>query len=108
MTNESSTSFQLELKLLFSYSADRFARDTSFTGNFSHRRCRISLDAFFDELAVSGGVDCALSAASRTVTSVAVVLEPFDSPPVIWWRDVKLLRSIAVAFLAHVSPKFCF
>ena len=51
---------RLKLKLLFGYSADRFARGTGFTGNFSHRHCRISLDAFFDDLAVDpSGVDCA-------------------------------------------------
>ena len=64
-----------ELKLLFGYSANRLARNTGFTGNFPHRHCRILLDAFFDELAVPSGVDCALSAAPRAVTCVA---EPWN------------------------------
>ena len=69
---------KLELKLFFGCSAHRLERDTGFTGNFSHRHCLISLDAFFDELAVPSGVDGALSAASRTVTCVAELLEPID------------------------------
>ena len=55
---------RLQLKLLFGYSGDRFGRDFGFTGNFLHRYCRISLEAFFDVLEVLNGVDCALSAAS--------------------------------------------
>ena len=35
-------------------------------------------------LVVNGGLDCALSAASRTVTGVAERLEPFDGPHDIW------------------------
>ena len=58
--------------------------------------CRISLDAFFDELAVPSGVDCALSAASRTVTGVAELVEPFDGPLNLWRRDAKLSRNVAV------------
>ena len=88
---------RLELKLLFGYSAERFARDTGFPANFLHRHYRISLDAFFDELAVPNGVDCDVSAASRTVTGVAELLQPIDGPPYIWRRDAKLSRNAAVA-----------
>ena len=81
---------------MFGYSADRFSRDVGFTGNFSHKQRRISLDAFFDELAVpiASFVDYV---ASPTVTSVAELLEPFDGPPNIWKRDAKLSRNVAVA-----------
>ena len=81
----------------FGHSADRFARDTGFKGNFSYRHCRISLDAFIEELAVISGVDCALSAAARKATRVAELLEPFDGPLVIWRLDAKLSRNVAVA-----------
>ena len=65
---------RLELKLLSGYLADLFERDAGFTGNFFHRHCRISLDAFFDEVAVTSGGNCALSVASRTVTGMAELL----------------------------------
>ena len=101
-TKESSTSFQsytlvvssqklntmelarLELKLLFDYLEGRFARDTGFTSNFSHRHCRISLDAFFDHLVVPSDVAYSLSATSQAETGVAEILEPFDGPTDIW------------------------
>ena len=53
--------------------------------------------------------DCSLSTASRTVTGVAVLLEPFDCPPDIWRRDAKLSlgQCRSCAFLAHVTPTFC-
>ena len=63
----------LELKLLFGYSEDRFALDTGFTGNFSHRHWRISLDALFHELTVPICVDCALSAWNRLITLLTFV-----------------------------------
>ena len=86
----------LELKLLFGYSVDRFARDAGFTGNFLHRHCRILLDAFFEELVVPNGVNCALSAASRTVIGVAKLLKPFHGPPDIWRCDAKPSCNVAV------------
>ena len=67
-----------------------------FTGNFSHRHCQISLDWLFDELSVPS-VDCTLSVASRTVTGVTELLEPFDLPPDIWRRDAKFSHHVAVA-----------
>ena len=86
-----------ELKLFFGSSADRFEQNIGFTGNISHRNCRISLDAFFDGLAIPRGVDCALSVASRTVTGMVELLQPFNGPPDIWLRDANLSRNVAVA-----------
>ena len=48
---------------------------------FFTRHCRISLDAFFDVLAVPSGDDYTLSAPSRTVAGVTELPEPFDGPP---------------------------
>ena len=73
---------RLELKFLFGYTRRTDSREILvFIGNFSHRHCRISLDAFFSELAVPSGVDCVLSAASRTVIGVVELLKPFDGRP---------------------------
>ena len=65
-------------------------------GNVSHRHSNF-VGRVFDELTVPSGVDCAHSAASRTVTGVAELLEPFDGPPDIWRRDAKLSLNVAVA-----------
>ena len=85
---------RLRLTLLFGYSADRLERDNGFTSNFSHRCCRISLDAFFNELAVPCSVDCALSTASRTVMGVAELQEPFYGSHDIWKHDAKHSRNV--------------
>ena len=53
----------------------------------------------FDEPAVPGGVYCAPFVTSQRVSGVAELLEPFDGPSVIWRRDAKLSRNVAMSQL---------
>ena len=92
----------LELKLLFSYPAYQFARDPVSRAIFLIDTVEFSWTLFF----MSWRFLVVFSAASRMVTGVAGLLEPFDGPPDIWRCDAKRSRNVA-EFLAHVTPKFC-